>query len=222
MNISKVGFSSCPAFFALFSPLANKEHDDRFDFSGHCTTELDKQCFAGEENRLPFTDDCKFAIKQMIALYGTLKLNEFIAMILSESHRHLPIEFINAAYSYYMAVVHKKNIDIALVNTLGYIASWPLPDGNIIAELAQKTRAMIADYLGEDYLHQFMGGSDNEFSQNFFIGLAILAVISRCWLSESPAPERRSLQFPTFLAGIILRVSSYWQHLEYMTRPAQE
>lgn len=221
MHISKIGFASGPAFFSLFNPLNRKEYDERFDFSGHGHIALDKQCLT-EEQLIPFTQDCKSAIKQLISLYGTLKLNEFISHIVSESHRHLPIEFINTAYSYYMAVVHKKNIDLALLNTLGYAASRPLAEGNAIAELAQQTRTLIADYLGEDYLQQFMGESESELSQNFFTGLAILAIASHYWLRASPAPERRSLQFPTFLASIILRVCSYWNHLEHMAHHTQE
>lgn len=221
MTIPQIGFSSCPAFFSLFTPQKNREHDERFDFSGHSRFTLDEHYFADDQQQLPFTQECKQAIKQLISLYGTLKLNEFIAHILSESHRHLPIEFINAAYSYYMAVAHKKNIDIALLNTLGYASSRPLADGNTIAELARNARAMIADFLGEDYLQQFIGDRDNELSTNFFTGLAILAIASHFWLRNSPAAERRSLQLPTFLASIILRLSSYWNHLEHMAQRGQ-
>ncbi|MGP3590654.1 hypothetical protein [Vagococcus sp. WN89Y] len=220
MTISRVGFSSFPAFISLFLPLKIKEPDGRFNFFGHSVSELDEKKF-NQVEQIPFTEDCKRAAAQLISLYGTLKLNEFIIHILSESHSHLPVEFVNAAYSYYMAVVHKKNIDIALLNTLDYTASRPLVDGNGIAELAYKTRGIVAEYLGEAHLQQFMGSQESELSQNFFIGLAIVAVISRFWLSAGAATERRSLQLPTFLASIVLRASSYWNYLEHMAHYAR-
>jgi len=216
MNISKVGFSSLAPFFSLLLPLKIKAPDERFNFFSHSISELDEKVLNMSEQPFPFTEDCKSAIKQLISLYATLKLNEFICHVVSESHRHLPVQFVNAAYSYYMAVVHKENIDIALINALEYTASRRLEDGNGIAKLAQKTRNLIADYLGEDYLQQFLGDSDNEFSKNFFIGLAIVAVISRYWLSAGRAPERRSLQLPTFIASLVVRISSYWNHLDHM------
>lgn len=220
MPISKVGFSSCADFFSLFQPLKNNKHDDRFDFSRLSHTELDNHTFSDVQAHIPFSEDCLRAIKNLIRHYATVKQHEFIINILTESHHHLPVEFTNMVYSCYTALKHKKNIDMALLSTLGFASSRPFAEGNEVATLAQSAREMLTSCLGADYLQQFLGDSENDLAHGFFTCLAIFAVASQFWLTEGPAAERRLLTLPTFLAAMIIRLGGYWNHLGYMAQHA--
>ncbi|MFT8210473.1 MAG: hypothetical protein ACMZI0_07660 [Symbiopectobacterium sp.] len=88
------------------------------------------------EYLVPFTEDCRRAVKQMVQYLGEVKQNEFIATGLARLLPGLPLGVIAVAHSLYISITEKRDIDLAFLNTLGMLSADMLSGGNVISHLA--------------------------------------------------------------------------------------
>ncbi|MGP3591907.1 hypothetical protein [Vagococcus sp. WN89Y] len=220
MPVSLPGFASYNDFINLFFPLKNEQN--KYFYSQRTFT-LDESCFCTKEapeTLVPFTEDCRRSVQQMVCQYADLKQKQFILQVLLKGLPVLPVELINAAYSLYNAIIHKENIDIAVLNTLGLATSHLLAEGNIISQLAQFARETIIDWAGEGFINQFLNIDENSPNGSLFTALAITAITLKYWMRAPLAPQRRFLQLPPYLANLVIRISNYWQQIDSMAQHA--
>jgi len=220
MPVSLPGFNSYNEFFDLFLPLKKEQQND---FSHPQPITLDDSCFSSKEppeKVVPFTEDCRRAVQNMICQYADFNQKQFILRILLQGFPTLPVELINAAYSLWHAITRKENIDIAVLNTLGLTTNYLLPEGNEISQLAQYVRETIISWVGESFISQFLNIDENNPDGALFTALAIMAITLKYWMSTPLTPHRRLLQLPPYLAHLVLRISNYWGQIGMISQHA--
>jgi hypothetical protein len=169
---------------------------------------------------IPFTEDCRRCIKELIRHLGEIKERELMFAGLRRILPGLPADVIATAHSLYIACTEKSNIDIAALNTLGLATSYLLDQGNMVSRMAHFMRETILDYLGQSSLGQLLSPDDQQPDSYLLTGLAVLAIVARHWITDEAAPQRRILQAPAFLGHLLLRASRYWNHLGHLAQHA--
>ncbi|MBB3211157.1 hypothetical protein FHW67_000392 [Herbaspirillum sp. Sphag1AN] len=172
------------------------------------------------EQSIPFTEDCRRCAKELISNFGGVLENQLVFVGLSKFFPGLPADIVVAAYELYMAVTERKNIDMAMLSTIGLASSHLLDNGNMISQMAHFIRETLLDYVGEAFLEQFSAQDGDHASSYFFTGLAVLVVAAKHWITDEGAPQRRLLRVPAYLGNLLLRASSYWNHLGKMAQHA--
>jgi len=171
------------------------------------------------ESLIPFTEDCRRCVKQLVAILGSYKQSELLACGLAKIFPGIPAHILFAADSLYTAIKEKRNIDIAVLHVLG-LASGLLPHSiNIISWVADYLRSTVLDYAGDTFSSQFLCDERAPDAGYFFTILAIAAIAARHWTGEEHAPQRRLLQVPAFIANLLVRASHYWKALGNMVQP---
>lgn len=169
------------------------------------------------DDLIPLSDDIRRCIKQLIRYFADLKQNEYLFSAMSTLIPGLPGEVILTAQSLYTAFTERKNIDIALLNSLGLCSSTLLSDGNALSRLADYIRQTLQDYSEASgftpLLHQHSATASPVFA-----ALGILAIVARYWLSHESAPQRRWLQLPAVIGNLFTRANFYWNQLSRMAR----
>ncbi|XTZ40653.1 anthrax toxin-like adenylyl cyclase domain-containing protein [Salmonella enterica] len=226
MPVSLPGFSSYSSFISLFLPLKNDHQEHWFDASQHNYIDLNDRCFdsqEADEDSVPFTEDSQRCMKQLIRQYAELKQVEIIYNGILAFFPQFPVDLINTAYSIYRALVQGKNIDMALLNSLGLASSCLLADGNAIAKLAKFLQETISRYIGVSYLSQFFGDDENPSAYWFYTALGVLAIAARYyWKNDNIAPNRTLLRVPAFLGSLLIQANIYWGQLSRMAQFAAE
>ncbi|MFA4826620.1 MAG: hypothetical protein WC593_15835, partial [Methanoregula sp.] len=174
------------------------------------------------EQSIPFTEDCRRCAKELISNFGGVLENQLVFAGLLKIFPGLPIDIVVTANDLYMAVTERKNIDMAMLNTIGLASSHLLDSGNMISQMAHFIRETLLDYVGEPFLEQFSLQDGDHASSYFFTGLAVLVVVAKHWITDEGAPQRRLLRVPAYLGNLLLRASSYWNHLGKMAQHAGE
>lgn len=218
MPASIPGFSSYSSFLSLFTPLKSNKNDFFQELISRNSIEIDETWFSNynhQETLTPFTDDCRQCIKQLICYYGELKQNELIFDILLHFLPRLPVDIIAAAQSLYLAVVHGKNVDFAVLNIFGLSSIYVFNNGNAIAKLALFIKEILSEQLPLNIVNE-----DTHPAECFFTGFAVLAIVINHWLKDQSVPQRRYMRIPLFLANIVIRSNYYWHQLEYMAQHA--
>src|SRR5450830_166579 len=164
------------------------------------------------EEMIPFTEDCRRCIKELIRHLGEVQENELIFAGLSKILPCLPTDIMLTAHSLYVAVTERRNIDIAVLNTLGLACSHLLDDGNAISSMARYIRNTLHEYVGQSDWEKYLSQDDHPCAA-LFTGLAVLTIVARHWITDERAPQRRLLRVPAFLANLLLRANSHWRHL---------
>lgn len=222
MPVSVPGFSSYQDFFDLFLPLKS-ERNDKFFYQQPVT--LDESWFhtlEKAETQIPFTEDCLRALKLLIVQYADCAQKKYILQTLLHNFPNLPVNFINAAHSLYMAIVRREHVDLAILNTLGLASCHLLAEGNGVSRLALFIRQTVIDWAGDSFIKQFLGIDENSAGSQLFTALAVMAIALKYWLSDPKSPQRRLLQIPPYLANIVLRAGQYWDQLGLMSQHATE
>lgn len=219
------GFSCYHSFLKFFNPLkTDSEHG--FNISALDHVEVEDEWFDALENLndvIPVTEDAQRCIKQLICEFGELKQHEIAFISLLKYFPAFPLEIVNAAYSLYTATMQGKNIDLAILNTLGLTSSYLLADGNAIAMLAQYIREMMTAIVGEYLANAFLFGSNYSSSDYLFTSLAVLAIAAKYyWRNDNNQPQRPIFRIPAFLGNIFLRATHYWNQLERLAQNAKE
>lgn len=194
-----------------FVEMDEKWFDASEDFSAGQTPE-EKAKEKADEIVL-FTEDCRRCAAQLIRLLADIKQNELISAGLSKMFPGIPSDIIMTANSLYTAITERRNIDIAVLHTLGLASAYLLEEGNAISRLAYFIRETILDYTGNSYLGPFLSLDDGHPSEYMFTALAVLAVAARYWMTDNSAPQRRFLKVPAFMGNLLIRASSYWNAL---------
>ncbi|WP_213990805.1 hypothetical protein [Sodalis sp. dw_96] len=167
------------------------------------------------ESLVPFTEDCRRCIQQLIKALGEYKQSELLSTGLARMLPGLPVNIVMAADSLYIAITERRNIDSAVLHSLG-LASCCLPDNlNMIARLAGFIRETVLNWTDASYL------KPNEWSpttEYLFTALAITAIAARYWMTDEGAPQRGFLRLPAFMANLLIRADSYWRALGNMAR----
>ncbi|MCW2476464.1 hypothetical protein [Candidatus Symbiopectobacterium sp. NZEC151] len=174
------------------------------------------------EHLVPFTEDCRRAIKKMIQYLGDMKQNALIATGLARLLPGLPLGVIAVAHSLYISVTEKRDIDLALLNTLGMVAVDMLSEGNVIAHLADFIKQTLLDYTGISYFSQFLSHDHNPASHAIYLALGLLAISTRFWMIQEPSPQRSLLRVPVFFANLLIRIDAYWHQLSCMAQNADK
>lgn len=175
---------------------------------------------AAAESVVPFTEDCRRCVKQLIGTLGEFKQNELLAAGLAKLLPGVPAAILFAADSLYTAIVERRNIDSAMLHALG-LACWSLPDDlNMIARLAAYIRETLISYTGASFLQQFLGSDENGTASHLFTALAIAAIAGKHWLTSEKAPQRAFLRIPAFMANLMVRANHYWRALTNMASAA--
>lgn len=170
------------------------------------------------ERLVPFTEDCRRAVKQLIQFLGEVKQNALIDSGLARLLPGLPLGIITVAHSLYIAIVEQRDIDLALLNTLGMVSVEMLHEGNVIAHLADFIRQTLLDYTGIPYFSQFLSQAQSPSCRAIYLALGLLAISTRYWMTQEPAPQRRLLRVPVFFANLLIRVDLYWQQFSHMAQ----
>lgn len=170
------------------------------------------------EHLVPFTEDCRRAVKQVIQYLGEVKQNALIATGLARLLPDLPLRVIAVAHSMYVAIAERRDIDLALLNTLGMVSVDMLSEGNVIAHLADFIRQTLRDYTGIPYFSQFLSEEQSPSCHAICLALGLLAISTRYWMMQEPSPQRSLLRVPVFFANLLIRVDLYWQQLSRMAQ----
>lgn len=170
------------------------------------------------EHLVPFTEDCRRAVKQVIQYLGEVKQNALIASGLARLLPDLPLGVIAAAHSMYIAIAEKRDIDLALLNTLGMVSVDMLSEENVITHLADFIRQTLLDYTGIPYFSQFLSQEQSPSCHAMYLALGLLAISTRYWMMQEPSPQRSLLRVPVFFANLLIRVDLYWQQLSRMAQ----
>ncbi|QZN95974.1 hypothetical protein [Symbiopectobacterium purcellii] len=170
------------------------------------------------EHLVPFTEDCRRAVKQLIQSLGEVKQNALIASGVARLLPGLPLGVITVAHSLYIAIAEQRDIDLALLNTLGMVSVEMLHEGNMIAHLADFIRQTLLDYTGIPYFSQFLSQVQSPSCHAIYLALGLLAISTRYWMTQEPAPQHRLLRVPVFFANLLIRVDLYWQQLSHMAQ----
>ncbi|MGP3591278.1 hypothetical protein [Vagococcus sp. WN89Y] len=170
------------------------------------------------ETLVPLTEDCRRCIKQLISITGDYKQSELLARGLAKLFPGIPGDILFAADSLYTAIMEKRNIDIAVLHTLGLTAGL-LPDNiNIISWVAGYIRRAVLDCAGAAFSSQFLHDEEEPGCGYAFMILAIAAIAARYWVRDEHAPQRRLLQVPAFIANLLVQASHYWKALANMVQ----
>lgn len=170
------------------------------------------------DHLVPFTEDCRRAVKQVIQYLGEAKQNALIATGLARLLPDLPLGVIAAAHSMYIAIAEKRDIDLALLNTLGMVSVDMLSEENVITHLADFIRQTLLDYTGIPYFSQFLSQEQSPSCHAMYLALGLLAISTRYWMMQEPSPQRSLLRVPAFFANLLIRVDLYWQQLSRMAQ----
>ncbi|MGL5799748.1 MAG: hypothetical protein ACRCYN_06750, partial [Plesiomonas sp.] len=165
------------------------------------------------ESKIPFTEDCLRCMRQLISTLSRYQKNVILNTCLSRILPSTPLRIITVANSLYAAVIENRDIDTAILNSIG-VLSWILPDNiNIISYIAKFIRDTITNWTGETFITHFLGGSETPLSKNLFTTLAITVVVAKYWITDENKPQRIFLRAPSFIANILIRANHYWSHL---------
>ncbi|UIA90995.1 CyaA/EF/ExoY family adenylyl cyclase toxin [Erwinia tracheiphila] len=173
---------------------------------------------AGEaaDSRVPFTEDCRRGVQQLVRTLGEYGESRMLSVCLSKILPGTPTSLVIAANSLYTAVTERRNIDTAVLHTLG-LASCYLPENiNIVSRLASFLRDTVTGWTDETFLQQFLGNEENHTSTHLFTALAITAIVAGRWMKDEGPPQRGVLKVPAFMANIFIRASHYWTALGNM------
>ena len=173
---------------------------------------------AGEtaDLRVPFTEDCRRGVQQLVRTLGEYGENKMLSACLSKILPGTPASLIIAANSLYTAVTEGRNIDTAALHALG-LASWYLPENiNVVSGLASFIRDTVSGWTDETFLQPLIGNEENQTSIHLFTALAITAIVAGRWMKDAGAPQRGVLKVPAFMANIFIRASHYRAELGNM------
>ncbi|WP_130831517.1 NEL-type E3 ubiquitin ligase domain-containing protein [[Erwinia] mediterraneensis] len=174
------------------------------------------------EQQVPLTEDCLRCIRQLIRQFAELKQHEYLFSALNKLIPGLPVELTLTAQSLYTAIREKKSIDLALLNSLGLISTHLLPDGNLLARLADYLKETIIYYLGEGYLAQFLRQDESHPGSQIFTAIGLLAIVIGYRMNDVAAPRRLPLRLPKFIFHLLLRADCYWNKLCRMAQASAE
>ncbi|WP_253379053.1 dermonecrotic toxin domain-containing protein [unidentified bacterial endosymbiont] len=187
-------------------------------FNPHEMHHADPSSSAGEyaDSRVTFTEDCRRCVQQFVRTLGECGESRMLSACLSRILPDTPISLVVAANSLYTAITEQRNIDTAVLHTLG-LASWYLPGNmNVVSRLADFIRDTVTGWTDETFLQQFLGNDENHTSTRLFIALAVTAIVAGRWMKDEGAPQRGILKVPAFMANIFIRASHYWTALGNM------
>ncbi|MFT8210472.1 MAG: hypothetical protein ACMZI0_07655 [Symbiopectobacterium sp.] len=68
------------------------------------------------------------------------------------------------------------------------------------------------------YFSQFLPQEPNASCHAIYLALGLLAISTRYWMTQEPAPQRRLLRVPVFFANLLIRIDIYWQPLSFMAQ----
>ncbi|MGL5006628.1 MAG: hypothetical protein ACRC53_04430 [Plesiomonas sp.] len=200
-------------WFDVIEPLA--EHVDHTDIYFDAE-ELPADVEEKIEAFVPFTEDCRRCIQQLICTLSRYQTNAIFSACLSKIIPSIPLNIIMIAESMYKAFIEKREIDTALLQALG-IASWVIPnDFNIISTLARFIQETIIHWTENTYINHFFDKSEQFLPENTFTALAIFSIIANHWITKENKPQRALLNVPNFIANLLLRANFYWRHLGNM------
>ncbi|QWA10530.1 hypothetical protein GTU79_25565 [Sodalis ligni] len=191
----------------------NEQWHDDSDRSGSPVSPAEQA-----ESMIPFTEDCRRCVKELIRILGAVKQAELISAGLAKILPGLPVDVVMAAHSLYIAVTEKRNVDMVFLNAMGLASCCTFGSNNPIPGLAHFIRETILDYTSETYFDQYLSRDDGHPSGNFFTALAVFALITRYWLTDEGAPQRRLLKMPIFFGNLLIRVNCYWHLLSNMAQ----
>lgn len=187
-------------------------------FAPHGEHYTDPSSSAGEaaDSRVPFTEDCRRGVQQLVRILGEYGESRMLSACLSKILPGTPVSLVIAANSLYTSVTERRNIDTAALHALG-LASGYLPDNiNIVSRLAAFIRDTVTGWTDATFLQQFLGNEENHSSSHLFTALAITAIVAGRWMKDEGAPQRGVLKVPAFMANIFIRASHYWTALGNM------
>ncbi|WP_395488897.1 hypothetical protein ACG1VR_12250 [Cedecea davisae] len=169
------------------------------------------------DSLVPFTEDCRRSIQQLMATLGNHEESKILSFCLSKLLPGVPANLAIAANSLYTAITERRNIDTAILQALG-LASWFLPDNTIFSQSACYIRETVTGWLGEAFVHQFLGDEENQSSSTVFTALAVTALVAKHWMSDRGAAQRGLLRLPASIANLFIRLSHCWNALGLMAR----
>ncbi|MCX8962339.1 hypothetical protein EHW64_14660 [Erwinia psidii] len=173
---------------------------------------------AAADFRVPFTEDCRRGVQQLIRTLGEYEESKMLSACVSKILPGTPASLVMAANSLYTALTEKRNIDAAALHALG-IASWCLPDNmNIVSQLAAFIRDTVTGWTDGTCLQQFLNSEENHFPAHLYTALAVTAIVAGRWMKDEGAPKRGVLKVPAFMANLFIRASHYWNALGDMAR----
>jgi hypothetical protein len=187
-------------------------------FNPHERHHADPSSSAGEyaDSRISFTEDCRRCVQQFVRTLGECGESRMLSVCLSRILPDIPISLVVAANSLYTAITEQRNIDTAVLHTLG-LASWYLPGNmNVVSRLADFIRDTVTGWTDETFLQQFLGNDENHTSTRLFTALAVTAIVAGRYMKDEGAPQRGILKVPAFMANIFIRASHYWTALGNM------
>lgn len=180
--------------------------------------QTDPSSSAGEvaDSRVPFTEDCRRGVQQLVRNLGEYGESRMLSACLSGLLPGTPTSLVIAANSLYTAVTERQNIDTAALHALG-LASGYLPENiNVVSRLAAFIKDTVTGWTNETFLQQFLGDEENHTSTHLFTALAVTAIVAGRWMNDEGSPQRGILKVPAFMANIFIRSIHYWTALGNM------
>ncbi|HHV7357653.1 TPA: dermonecrotic toxin domain-containing protein [Morganella morganii] len=169
------------------------------------------------DSRVPFTEDCRRCVQQLVRTLGEYGENKILSVCLSEILPGTPAPVIIAANSLYTAVTERRNIDTAVLHALGLVSGYLPENMNIVSRLAAIIRDTVTGWTDGTFLQPFLGNDDNHTSIHLFTALAVITIVARHRMKEEGTPQRNVLKVPAFMAAIFIRAGYYWTALGNMT-----
>lgn len=169
------------------------------------------------DSRVPFTEDCRRCVQQLVRTLGEYGENKILSVCLSELLPGTPAPVIIAANSLYTAVTERRNIDTAVLHALGLVSGYLPENMNIVSRLAAIIRDTVTGWTDGTFLQPFLGNDENHTSIHLFTALAVITIVARHRMKEEGPPQRNVLKVPAFMAAIFIRAGYYWTALGNMT-----
>lgn len=173
------------------------------------------------ELRVPFTEDCRRCLHQMIVTFGARKQRQLLSLLLANILPGIATPVLLAADSLYQMMVERKNMEYALLQLLGLVAGTLADEINVIARVAGFIRTSVLNWRGSWLLKSLLGEVEDPTTADLFSALALAALLARYWLSDERVPQRRILRLPAFMAHLLLRAGLYWHAVGQMVGDRQ-
>lgn len=191
--------------------------DEWFDADDNLSAENKSPSEVADE-RVAWTEDSARCARQFILAISNIQQNRLITAILTKIFPDLDYDKMLAVNSLYTAVTQKKDIDLAILNILGFSVSNYLAHGNAFSLLADFIRKTISEYTGWGLDKQSLNQGDAQPYDYLHLGLGILAVVVGNCITGNSSPQRKLLRLPAYFANFLVRVNCYWEQLGRMAR----
>lgn len=165
------------------------------------------------DHPVPLGEDCLRGFIQVFRVMGDVAQCALSSAVLEKMLPNISGHIIKAACSLHNALIHKRDMDIAVLDLLGLMSGY-LP---YISGLAASIRSTIISYVGDCFLLQ---SPDKDDSHPYYLHLALLVVVANYYISDNRTPQRALCRGPALLSRFVVRARRRWHSLGDMAQNA--